>query len=493
MKETLLGLTLTEQSAGLRRRDFSSLALTEAYLARIEAQDGTLGAYLTMTADSAKRTAEAIDRRRSAGEALPPLAGIPIAYKDNLCTKGVRTTCASRMLEHFIPPYSATVVERLQSCGAVMLGKCNMDEFAMGSTNESSAFHPVRNPRDLTRVPGGSSGGSAAAVASAEASAALGSDTGGSVRNPAACCGIVGIKPTYGAVSRYGLVAFASSLDQVGTLARTVRDGALMLDAQMGHDARDATSAARSHASCTDAIGQGEIDLRGIRIGLPYALIEGKTESLVASSVFGAADALRGCGAVIEPITLSDTEGAIAAYQIISSAEASSNLARYDGVRYGHRSHGAETVQSLFSDSRSEGLGEEVKRRILFGTYVLSAGHYDAYYRRATALRTAICREWQNLLSHFDAILLPTMASLPPLLGERRSPSACYADDCFIVQANLTGLPALSLCCAVTGGGLPIGCQLVGQRFGEASLCRIAAALEDALQLPRRSGGALPL
>lgn len=488
MTKSLTALTVAELSAGLRQRSFSALAVTEAYLSRIQKQDNDLGAFLTITADAAEKTAKEIDRRLSLGETLSPLAGIPVAYKDNLCTAGVRTTCASRILEHFIPPYNATAVERLQGCGTVMLGKCNMDEFAMGSTNETSAFGSVHNPWELTRSPGGSSGGSAAAVASGEAAFALGSDTGGSVRNPAACCGIVGMKPTYGAISRYGLVAFASSLDQVGTLTRTVRDGAMVLDALMGWDARDATSSSAAHASCLEAIGEGDADLRGVRIGVPYRVIESKATAVIADAVLDTAEVMRRCGAHLEPISLSDFDTALAAYQIISSAEASSNLARYDGVRYGYRSAESKTMQALYCNSRSEGLGEEVKRRILLGTFVLSAGHYDAYYRRALALRRALCGEWEQQLSLFDAILLPTTADLPPLLGAKRSPTERFADDRFTVQANLTGLPALSLCCAVSREGLPIGCQLVGRRFGEAALCRIAAALESALAMPHVPG-----
>ncbi len=466
--------TLTELSEALTKKQLSSAELTRACLDEIEARDGEIGAFLTVCKETAPWAAAEIDRRRLAGEALSPLAGIPAALKDNICTKDVRTTCASRMLERFVPPYDAFAWELLKNNGAVLLGKCNMDEFAMGSSTEHSALGTTRNPLDLSRVPGGSSGGPAAAVAAGMVPYALGSDTGGSVRQPAAFCGLVGLKPTYGCVSRRGLVAFASSLDQIGPLAKTVRDAALVMNAIAAHDLLDATSVG-SGEDFTREIGR---EIAGVRIALPEEAFGDEIDPAVKQTVFAAAKKLEALGAALVPVSMKELADALPAYYILSSAEASSNLARYDGVRYGYRSTAGGDIDALYRASRSEGFGAEVKRRIMLGTFALSAGFYDEYYEKASRVRARVCGAFARVLNDCGLILTPTAPTTAFRIGEKQSPTALYAGDICTVPASIAGLPALSVPCGSVGG-LPVGVQLTGRAFGEALLCRVGTALEE--------------
>jgi len=465
-------------------RTISAAEAVDAHLQRAAAVDGRVAAFALLTADEARAAAAAVDRALAAGEAPGALAGVPIAVKDILCTRGVPTRCGSRILEGFVPPFDATSVERLRAAGAVILGKTNMDEFAMGSSTENSAFHPTRNPWDLERVPGGSSGGSAAAVAADLAPAALGTDTGGSIRQPAALCGVVGLKPTYGRVSRYGQVAFASSLDQIGPFANSVEDAALVFEAIAGHDPRDATSARLPAPRVAAALGRGA---GGMRIGVPREYFARGLDDDVAGPVRAALDAAAALGASVREISLPHTEYAIPAYYIIATAEASSNLARYDGVRYGRRDPGARDLASLYLRSRSAGFGAEVKRRIMLGTYVLSSGYYDAFYRKGQKVRTLIRRDFDQAFAGIDAIVTPTSPSAAFRLGEKvDDPLAMYLSDIYTVTVNLAGLPGLSIPCGLTGGGLPVGLQIIGRRFDEETVLRLGAALEGALGFPAR-------
>lgn len=476
---SILTMTLTQLSESLSSGTLSSREITQAYIDRIQAVEARVGAYITVTAEEALRQADAIDQRRRAGEKLPPLAGIPAAIKDNICTSGVKTTCASKMLADFVPPYSAGAWERLQKAGCVLLGKTNLDEFAMGSTTENSAFHPTRNPRNLDHVPGGSSGGSAACVAAEEAAFALGSDTGGSIRQPAAFCGVVGMKPTYGMVSRYGLVAFASSLDQIGPMTRTVQDNALVLDAIAGHDPRDTTSVQRGYPSMTAQIGQ---DVKGLRIGLPKEMFAEGLNAEVRASVLHAAKALESLGAVVEEVSLPSLGSALPAYYVMSSAEASSNLARFDGIRYGRRAAEYVDLEELYVKSRSEGFGAEVKRRILLGAYALSAGYYDAYYKKALQVRTLVIRDFARVFEQCDCLLGPVAPTTAYRLGEKtRSPLEMYMGDIHTVPVNIAGIPGLAIPCGRDAAGLPIGLQLMGPTFSEPLLYRVGYALETEL------------
>ncbi len=481
-------MTLTELSEGLKRGDFTSRQVTEAYLNRIHQVERQVGAFLTVEDDAALAQADARDAERAEGHVTGPLHGIPVALKDNICVRGGKTTCASRMLETFVSPYSATVWEMLDAAGCVLLGKTNMDEFAMGSTTENSAFHPTRNPRNLTRVPGGSSGGSAACVAAEEAPFALGSDTGGSIRQPASFCGVVGMKPTYGMVSRYGLVAFASSLDQIGPLTRSVRDSALVLDAIAGYDRRDSTSVRRGYLPSGREIGQ---PVSGMTIGLPKEMFAEGLSADVYTAVMQAAKALERQGAKLREVSLPAMDWALPAYYVLSSAEASSNLARFDGVRYGHRAEAYADLEELYVKSRSEGFGAEVKRRILLGTYTLSAGYYDAYYKKALQVRTLVTRDFASAFEAVDCLLGPVCPTTAYRLGEKTvSPLEMYLGDIDTVPVNIAGIPALSLPCGVDAEGLPIGAQLMGPAFSEATLYRVGAALEEALgKLPITSDG----
>jgi aspartyl-tRNA(Asn)/glutamyl-tRNA(Gln) amidotransferase subunit A len=442
----------------------------------IDARDGALHAFNTVTKDRALARAAALDRL-AAGE-RGPLHGVPIALKDNLCTRGIRTTASSRILERYVPPYDATVVERLEHAGAVIVGKTNCDEFAMGSSNENSAFGPVRNPWANDRTPGGSSGGSAAAVAGGFVPAALGSDTGGSIRQPAALCGIVGLKPTYGRVSRFGLIAFASSLDQIGPLTRTAADAATLLGVLAGADPRDATAAPRDVPDYTAALTG---DISGVRIGVPRSLLADGVDPEVLTAFDEALRALASLGATLVDVELPHAGYAIPVYYLVATAEASSNLARYDGVRYGYRAADARTLHSMYFRTRDEAFGPEVKRRIMLGTYVLSAGYYDAYYLKAQQVRTLIRRDYERAFSAVDVVAMPTSPTPPFRLGEKTDdPLQMYLADVFTVSANLSGLPAISIPCGMSTQCLPIGLQFSGPAFDESMLLRVADAYERA-------------
>ncbi len=474
---------LIELSAGdLHRKlvagDVTARQIVEHFLDRIEQIDGRIGAFNTVTAEAALDKAADIDARLDKGETVGPLAGVPIALKDNLCTRGVPTTCSSKILEHFVPPYDATVVERLDLADAVLLGKTNLDEFAMGSTTESSAFAPSANPWDLSRVPGGSSGGSAAAVAADLAPLALGSDTGGSIRQPASFCGVTGLKPTYGRVSRYGLIAYASSLDQIGTFSRDPRDAALLLEVIAGHDPRDSTSA---REPVPDYATELEKEVAGMKIGLPREYLAEGIALDVEAAVRAAADAYQGLGAEVVDISLPHTEYAVATYYIIGTAEASSNLARFDGIHYGRRADGKMNVDELYSRSRSEGLGDEVKRRIMLGTFALSAGYYDAYYLKALKVRRLIKKDFDDALAGVDCILAPVAPTVAYKQGEMiDDPLSLYLADIYTSATNLAGLPAIAFNAGTGEGGLPIGVQLMGRPFEESGLLRLAHAFRQA-------------
>lgn len=471
-------MTLTAARAAWQSGTQSAVELCEASLAAIAEQDSVLGAFNTVTADRALARAAAIDRDRNAW-AHRPLAGVPVAIKDNLCTADVRTTASSRVLETFVPPYTATAVAKLEAAGAIVIGKTNCDEFAMGSSTENSAFRVTRNPWATDRIPGGSSGGSAVAVASGMAPLALGSDTGGSIRQPAALCGIVGLKPTYGRVSRYGLLAFASSLDQVGPLTWTVADAARALMVIAGGDSADATSAPQAVPDYTAALTG---DVRGLRIGVPRELLEGAgVDTEVAARCKQALETLKARGASTVDIALPTAAAAIPTYYLIATAEASSNLARYDGVRYGSRAptDGRDALRAMYRQTREQGFGAEVKRRIMLGTYVLSAGYYDAYYVKAQQVRTLIRRDYEAAFEHVDLVAMPTSPTPAFRLGERvADPVQMYLADVFTVSANLTGLPAISVPCGFSADGLPTGLQLTGRPFDEATLLRAADAYE---------------
>jgi aspartyl-tRNA(Asn)/glutamyl-tRNA(Gln) amidotransferase subunit A len=459
-----------------RRGDLTPTAVAEDYLARIGAIDGKVGAYLTVMREQALAAARESAQRWRAGSPRGPLDGAPIALKDVLCTAGVRTTCGSKMLERFVPPYDATTVERLRDGGAVFLGKTNLDEFAMGSSTEHSAFHPTRNPWDLTRVPGGSSGGSAAAVAGGLAAGAYGSDTGGSIRQPAAFCGVVGLKPTYGRVSRYGLVALASSLDQIGPFAQDVTDTALLLGAVAGYDRRDATSI---QAPVPDYAAELPKGIAGLTLGLPDEYFIDGMDPEVERAVRAAIEVLKGLGAKVERVSLPTTRHSLAAYYVILPAEASSNLARYDGVKYGLRVAGRDLVE-MQSRTRAAGFGAEVKRRIMLGTYALSAGYYDAYYGKAQSVRTLVRREFAAAFARVDLIVAPTTPNVAFKHGEKEDPLSMYLNDVFTIPGNLSGIPGVSVPCGFSTTGLPIGLQVLGRPLDEARVLRAAYAYEQA-------------
>ena len=459
----------------VRARARSAADECRDHFAHIDAIEPSLHAFNTLTRDAAIARAEAIDRDFDRWRDAP-LVGVPIAIKDNICTRGVRTTASSRMLEHYVPPYSATVVPRLERAGAIIVGKTNCDEFAMGSSTENSAFGPTRNPWALDRTPGGSSGGSAAAVAAHMAPLALGSDTGGSIRQPAAMCGVVGLKPTYGRVSRYGLIAFGSSLDQIGPLARTVYDAALVLQVIAGADPADATSAPESVPDYTAGLTG---NVAGTRIGVPSRLVENGVNPDISRAFRTALDTMANRGATLVDIDLPNAKYAISVYYLVATAEASSNLARYDGVRYGFRAEGSTDLRSMYARTRARGFGAEVKRRIMLGTYVLSAGYYDAYYLKAQQVRTLILRDYEHAFERVDLVAMPTSPIPPFPIGERVSdPLQMYLADVFTVSANLAGLPAISVPCGFTVDRLPIGLQLTGRRFDEATLLRVGDAYQ---------------
>jgi aspartyl-tRNA(Asn)/glutamyl-tRNA(Gln) amidotransferase subunit A len=471
----LTHLTAHELTDAYRAGATTPSAVTDAHLARIEKIDGRVHAYLTVTKGQAHAAAAASDARYRAGKPLGPLDGVPISYKDVLSTRGITTTCGSRILEHWVPPFDATVVERLAAAGVVPIGKSNMDEFAMGSSTEHSAFRPTANPWDLARVPGGSSGGPSAAVAADLATVSLGTDTGGSIRQPAAFCGVVGLKPTYGRVSRYGLVAFASSLDQVGPFARDVRDAAAVMQVIAGRDPRDATSVDAAVPDYAAALAQ---DVRGLRVGLLEYATAGMDPD-VQRAVSAAIDVLKTLGATTQPVTLPTADYGLAAYYIIAPAEASSNLARYDGVKYGLRERGKDLID-MESRTRAAGFGAEVKRRIMLGTYALSAGYYDAYYGKAQKVRTLIRGDFDRAFEAVDVIVGPTTPTCAFKHGEREDPLAMYMNDIFTIPANLSGNPGISVPCGFSTTGLPIGLHIVGRSFDEATLLRVAHAYEQA-------------
>jgi aspartyl-tRNA(Asn)/glutamyl-tRNA(Gln) amidotransferase subunit A len=470
-------------AAGLARAiasgETSAREVTDAHLARIETLEPELHAFITPTPELARFLADGVDAARAAGEELGPLAGVPIAVKDVLCTRGVRTTAGSRILENYVPPYDATVVKRLQLAGMPILGKTNQDEFAMGSSTENSAFGVTRNPWDLARVPGGSSGGSAAAVAAGMAPISLGTDTGGSIRQPAALCGVVGVKPTYGLVSRYGLIAFASSLDQIGPFSRTVRDAALALGVVAGHDPRDSTSIFRDVPDYAAGL-EGGID--GLRVGVIREGFGEGTQPGVKARIQEAAERFAGLGCSVDEVSFPSFDVALSAYYLIAPAEASSNLARYDGVRYGYRAGDARDVVEMNSRTRAYGFGDEVKRRIMLGTYALSAGYYDAYYGTAQVVRTLVIRDFEQAYGRFDFLLCPTSPTTAFKIGERvDDPLAMYLSDLFTIPSNLAGATAISLPCGLAEDGLPVGLQLLGPPLCEDLLLRAAYAFEQTL------------
>ena len=474
----LSSLTIDAARSAIQERKTTAVALIESFYSKIEKDDPQIGAYLVLSKDRAFAKAAEIDARAAKGETLPPLGGVPVGIKDVMVTRGVRTTAGSKILGNYIPPYDCTAVARMEAAGAIVLGKLNCDEFAMGSSNENSAWHPVHNPRDLRRVPGGSSGGSAAAVAADMAVATLGSDTGGSIRQPASFCGVVGLMPTYGRVSRYGLIAFASSLDRIGPLTKTVKDAAIVLRAIAGRDPMDATSA---EVPVPDYVAQLEKPVRGLRLGVAKEYFGEGLDPEVKKAVEAAIQKLAQLGCEIVPVSLPHTEYAIPTYYIVATAEASSNLARFDGVRYGYRAGDARTLSEMYRRSRDHGFGAEVKRRIMLGTYALSAGYYDAYYLKAQKVRTLLVRDFEEAFKKVDAIVTPTSPTAAFKLGEKvDDPLAMYLADIFTVTADLAGIPGISIPCGETKENLPVGLQILGKHFDEATILRVAHAYEQA-------------
>ena len=474
--------TLAELAGGLTRKDFSSVELTQHFLDRIKRFDGELNSFITVCESAALARAAAADAARNAGN-VGPLTGIPLAQKDIFCTKGVKTSCGSKMLDNFISPYDAAVIEKFNAAGAVMLGKTNMDEFAMGSSNETSFYGGVKNPWDTTKVPGGSSGGSAAAVAARLAPAATGTDTGGSIRQPAALCNLTGLKPTYGRVSRWGMIAFASSLDQAGPMAQSAEDAALLLNAMAGHDARDSTSIDHPVPDYTATLGDA---IKGLRIGLPKQYFGAGLDSGVAKVVEAAIEELKKLGATVVDIDLPASDLAVPAYYVIAPAECSSNLSRFDGVRFGHRCDNPKDLADLYKRSRAEGFGAEVKRRIMVGTYALSAGYYDAYYLQAQKVRRLIKDDFTRAFEKCDVIAGPTSPTVAFGLGEKQAdPIAMYLSDIYTIATNLAGLPGMSLPAGFEKG-LPVGLQLIGNYWSEAKLLNVAHRYQQATDWHRR-------
>ena len=472
------GLTIDGIRAAIADRKTTAAATASEFYARIKQEDPSIGAFLTLSEDRAQAQAERIDKMAAEGKPLPALAGVPVAIKDVMVTRDVRTTAGSKILENFVPPYDCTAVARLESAGAVVLGKLNCDEFAMGSSNENSAYHEVHNPRDKSRVPGGSSGGSAAAVAAEMAVATLGSDTGGSIRQPASFCGVVGLKPTYGRVSRYGLIAFASSLDHIGPFAKTVKEVALVLRTIAGRDPMDSTSA---EVPVPDYVAELEKPVKGLKIGVAKEYFGEGLDIEVRAAVEAAIQKLAELGCEVVPVSLPHTEYAIPTYYIVATAEASSNLARFDGVRYGFRAPKARTLSDMYRLSRDSGFGMEVKRRIMLGTYALSAGYYDAYYLKAQKVRTLLTRDFDEAFKKVDVIAAPTAPTPAFKLGEKvNDPLAMYLADIYTVTANLAGIPGISVPCGENHERLPIGLQLLGRHFDEATLLGVAHAYEQA-------------
>jgi aspartyl-tRNA(Asn)/glutamyl-tRNA(Gln) amidotransferase subunit A len=474
----LESLTIDAARAAVQEGEITAVALAEAFYAKIENDDPQIGAYLTLSRDRALAKASEMDTLAAKGEKLPPLGGVPVGIKDVMVTRGIRTTAGSKMLGNYIPPYDCTAVARIEAAGAVVLGKLNCDEFAMGSSNENSAWKPVHNPRDLSRVPGGSSGGSAAAVAADMAVVTLGSDTGGSIRQPASFCGVVGLKPTYGRVSRYGLIAFASSLDHVGPFAKTVKDAATVLKTIAGRDPMDPTS---TDIPVPDYLAELEKPVEGLKIGVAQEYLGEGLHPEVRAAVASAVETLAQLGCEIVDVSLPHTEYAIPAYYIVATAEASSNLARFDGVRYGYRAGDAKTLSEMYRRTRDQGFGAEVKRRIMLGTYALSAGYYDAYYLKAQKVRTLLTRDFDAAFKRVDAIVTPTSPTSAFKLGDKvDDPLAMYLADIYTVTANLAGIPGISVPCGERKQKLPIGLQILGKHFDEATILRVAAAYERA-------------
>ena len=474
-------MTAAQLSAAIRAGETTAVEATEAVLAQIEKEDKKYNCYVAVDRDGALVQARAVQAKIEAGELTGPLAGVPVAVKDNICTEGLLTTCSSKILHNFVPTYTAEAVKNLQKAGAVILGKTNMDEFAMGSTTETSAYGPTKNPRNPEHVPGGSSGGSAAAVAAGECIYAIGSDTGGSIRQPASYCGVVGMKPTYGTVSRYGLIAYGSSLDQIGPLTRDVTDCAAVLTALASHDTKDSTSVSRDDTDFTAALTE---DVKGMRIGIPNDYLGEGLNDEVRTAVLRAAEVLESRGAVVERFDLSLVDYAIPAYYTIAAAEASSNLERFDGIKYGYRTEEYAGLHNMYKKSRSEGFGEEVKRRIMLGSFVLSSGYYDAYYLKALKVKALIKKAFDEAFSRYDLILGPVAPTTAPKLGESLAdPIQMYLGDIYTIAVNLAGLPGISVPCGQDSKGLPIGLQLIGDCFQEKKLIRAAYTYEQREQV----------
>jgi len=478
----LYSLGIHDLQRMLEKKEISAAEVVSSVYGRIDAVEEKIKAYVTLTRDEACEMAAAADRGRESGGA-EALMGIPIAIKDNMCTKGIKTTCSSKILKNFVPPYESTVTARLLERGYVLTGKTNLDEFAMGSSTENSGFHTTRNPWDTGRIPGGSSGGSAAAVAADECAAALGSDTGGSIRQPASLCGVVGMKPTYGRVSRYGLVAFASSLDQIGPITKNVRDCAMLMNVISGRDRRDSTSAPVDVPDFTAVIGK---DIRGLKIGIPKEYFIEGLDTDVEAAVKEAVRKLESLGAVPVEVSLPHTGYAVATYYVLATSEASSNLARYDGVKYGFRAEGKDLID-MYMKSRAQGFGPEVKRRIMLGTYALSSGYYDAYYKKAQQVRTLIKNDFENAFKEVDVIVTPTSPTAAFRLGEKtEDPLQMYLADIFTISVNLAGVPGISVPCGFTPGNLPIGLQLIGRHFDEETLLKASHAYEQSTEWHKR-------
>lgn len=477
MKMDLYKLTAHRLSDMLKKKEVTSTEITKSVIERIDSVEDKVESYITKTYENALATAAKVDAKIAAGEELAPLEGIPAGIKDNICTKDIKTTCASKMLYNFEPPYDAFVMKKLNEINTPVLGKLNMDEFAMGSSTENSYFKKTHNPFDLNKVPGGSSGGSAACVSADEAIFALGSDTGGSIRQPASFCGVVGLKPTYGLVSRFGLVAFASSLDQIGPLTKDVTDSAMVLNAIAGHDKYDSTSFDIKHPDYTKALVN---DAKGLKIGVPEDYVGDGINPDVKKAILNAIETYKALGAEVEYFKLAASKYALPAYYIISSAEASSNLARYDGIKYGYRTENFTDITSLYKQTRSEGFGSEVKRRIMLGTYALSSGYYDAYYKKAQQVRTIIRNDFENAFEKYDIILTPTAPTTAFTIGEKTTdPLQMYLEDICTVSINIASVPAMSLPCGFDSNGMPVGMQLIGRAFGEETIFKAAYSFEQ--------------
>lgn len=481
--KSICEMTAEEIGKAYREKTLTVPEVVKAFLDNIEKEDEKIKAYITVCREEALKKADEVQAMFDAGKEMGALAGIPIAIKDNICTKGVRTTCASKMLENFIPPYDASVMKKIEATNAIILGKTNMDEFAMGGSTENSAFFITKNPVNLDKVPGGSSGGSAAAVAGKMAPISLGSDTGGSIREPASFCGIVGMKPTYGLVSRYGLVAFASSLDQIGPFSKTVRDNAVLLTAIAGHDEMDSTSANVENKDYEKALVN---DVKGLKIGVPKEYFGEGINEEVRASLEKAIEKYKELGAEVEECSLPVTEYALPTYYIIACAEASSNLGRYDGIRYGYRTKNFESLKDIYKNSRTEGFGDEVKRRIILGTYVLSSGYYDAYYKKAQKVRTLVKKGFEEAFEKYDVLLTPTVPTVAFDIGSKsKNPLEMYMTDILTVSINIAGVPAISIPCGKDSSGMPIGMQLIAKHFNEETLYRASYTFEQNMEVQK--------